>query len=231
MATPSAADSAPVKAAKQRDSKHPDLAEASDPSWYKDLSPPDKVTYRQAKLALAQADAAFQEAMRAAEVEAGRPQRDFEKARDAYRAALARLDGADGLVAEAQKKLESLKKLAGELKASDLADPGIADAATRHVAELQGAVDAYKASAAAVTAQMQAVREASIGLQKVSDPKDFDPDDPRPSEAAINLATEQLKLTLAQAQIPLDAAWDAFHLKKAELEGHLSPRHPGRSVN
>jgi hypothetical protein len=202
----------------------PDTASAKDAkptvsgedSWYYDLSPENRVAYRQAKLARAQAEAVYEEAKRAAEDEAGKPGREFNKAKQAYHAAKTKLTEKVG---QAQEKLMTLSELAKGSNAKVLVEPKRPDEAADQLAKLQLALDDYKACAAAVAAQVQAVEEAKLALRKVSDPEKFDADDPKPNKTAERLAQEQKELALAQAQIPLDAALDAYELKKAELEG------------
>jgi len=195
-----------------------------DDAVYDKLTPENKVAYRQAKLALEQAVAAYHDARRAAEQEAGKPQRDFNAARDAYRDAVKQLKGDagdGGLVGQAQARLTKLSNLAESLNAKDLIDPTRPDEPKTQVTKLQDALDAYKACIAEIAKQQQAVEDAKIALQKVSEPKPgkFDPEDADASKAAIRLANEQKMLTLAQAEIPVDAAFDAYDRKLSELKG------------
>lgn len=185
------------------------------------LSPENRVAYRQAKLALVQAEAAYEEATRAAEVEQRKPERAFEAAKDAYDAAVKKLKGDHGAVDRARGILHRLLHDAGQMEAEDLVKPDRPDEGKRQVAVLQGIIDEYKASVTAVAAQMQVVDDAALALQKLSEPQKgkFDPDKPEFNKMAKRIAAEQNELAIAQAQIPLDAATDAFELKLAELKG------------
>ncbi|HEY0027181.1 MAG TPA: hypothetical protein VGC35_04870 [Allosphingosinicella sp.] len=178
------------------------------------LSPENRVAYRQAKLALVQAEVAYAEATRAAEVERSKPQLAFEAAKNSYRAAG---ELKNGEVARAKGILTRLRDKAGDLHAKDLDDPKKPEEGSRQIAKLQGILDEYKAAVAAVAVQMQLVDDARMALLKLSDPS-------KPGETVLNpmaqrIADEQMKLAIAQAQIPLDAATDAFELKRSELEG------------
>lgn len=182
------------------------------------LSPENRVAFRQAKLALVQAEAAYEDAKLAAKVERGKPLRSFDAAKDAYRAAVKKRDEA---VDDAQVTLTSLHREAGQRKAENLIKPDLPDEGKKQVADLQGILDKYKASVAAVAVQMQLVDEASLALQKLSKPQgvEFNPKEPDPNPTTQLIADEQYNLAVAQAQIPFDAAMDAFALKEAELKG------------
>jgi chromosome segregation ATPase len=192
-----------------------------DDAIYGELSPENKVAYRQSKLALELAAAAYQEARRALEEDARKPERDFAKAKEAYEQARDRLSGKDGLLTAAEERLQDLAKLAGKLNPRDLILRDRPGEAREQIAKLQEALDAYKACTAAVAAQQQAVEDSKVALQKVSEPqgRGFEAEAAKPSETAKRLASEQRKLALAQAQIPLDAAFDAYERKLAELKG------------
>lgn len=188
------------------------------------LSPENKLAFRQAKLARVQAEAAYEEAERAAEEEQLKPERAFIAAKEAHLAAVAGLTGDDGAVASARDLLERLQREAGQIKDKDLARP---DEGKRHVAILQATLDDYKASVTAIANQVQSVEEALLALRKLSDPQkgpEFKPDEASLNKMAKLIAEEQKQLALAQAQIPLDAARDAFELKMAELAGSQSRR-------
>jgi hypothetical protein len=190
------------------------------------LSPENRVAFRQANLARVQAEAAYEDAKRAAEEERLKPARAFEAAREAYNAAVTALMGNHGAVDRAEGILNRLEVEARDMKAGKLIDPDRPDEGKRQVATLQGTLDEYKASVAAVAAQKQLVVEAALALQKLSDPQDgtFKPDKAIPNKAAQRIADEQKELAIAQAHIPYDAAMDAFDLKKAELEGSPARR-------
>jgi hypothetical protein len=187
------------------------------------LSPENRVAFRQANLARVQAEAAYEEAKRAAEEERLKPARAFEAAREAYDAAVDALTGNHGAVDRAEGILNRLEVEARDMKAGKLIDP---DEGKKQVDKLQRTLDEYKASVAAVAAQKQLVDDAALALQKLSDPQDgtFKPDKAIPNKAAQRIADEQKELVIAQAHIPYDAAMDAFDLKKAELEGSPARR-------
>ncbi len=184
-----------------------------------DLSPENRVAYRQAKLALVQAEAAYEDAARAAEDEQRKPELAFNAAKEAFEAAEQKLK--DDTVKSAQKILTQLQSEVEKTKNTDLVDPKQPDAGKTQVARLQGLLDEYKASVAAVAAQMQVVDAAALALQKLSQPHEgkFNPHKPELNKMAKRIAKEQNELTIVQAQIPLDAARDAFELKLAELKG------------
>jgi uncharacterized protein with von Willebrand factor type A (vWA) domain len=209
MATPGTAAPAPSKATGD---KYESLVAG--------LSPENRVAFRQANLARVQAEAAYKEAKHAAEDEERKPERAFNAAKAAYDAAEAQLTGSDGAVKRAGALLLRLRQEAGETV--DLVDPERPNAGKEQIAKLQATLDEYKASVLAVAAQMQAVDAAALALQKLSEPqrgKKFDPTNPELNKMAELIAKEQKELALAQAQIPLDAARDAFALKQAELAG------------
>lgn len=183
-----------------------------------DLSPENRVAFRQANLARVQAEAALEEAKRAAEIERGKPLRCYGAAKKAYDAAV---DKRDGAVEDAQGVLNSLLHEAGNKKADSLIKLDRPDEGKKQVADLQGLLDKYKAKVANVAVQMQLVDEASLALQKLSKPQgvEFNPMKAEPDPTAQLIADEQYNLAIAQAQIPFDAAMDAFDLKEAELRG------------
>lgn len=183
------------------------------------LSPENRVAFRQAKLALVQAEAAFADSKRAAEDEKRKPANAFAAANDAYHAAAQKLK--DDAVKQAQKVLTRLHQEAEQMKATHLDDRSRPDEGKTQVAKLQGTLDEYKARVAAIAAQMQLVDDAALALQKLSEPQEgkFNPGEARLNKMAKRIADEQNELAIAQAQIPLDAAMDAFDLKRAELEG------------
>lgn len=191
------------------------------------LPPESKLAFRQANLARLQAEAAYEEAERAAEDERRKPERAFQAAKEAYLVAVDRLTGDGGAVGAARDLLDRLQREAGEMKEKVTADRNWPEEGKQQVAVLQATLDEFKASVAAVANQIQSVDEASLALRKLSDPQDgpeFNPGDAILNKMADLIAKEQKQLSLAQAQIPLDAAWDAFELKMAELEGSQSRR-------
>lgn len=181
------------------------------------LSAENRVAFRQATLALVQAEAAFKEAVRAAEEERRKPAIAFEAAKQAYDSAMEKLT--DDSVRSAEEILTLLRQEAGDTKAADLIDRG-PDEAKRQIARLQDTLDKYKAGVAAVAAQMQSVDEAKLALRKLSEPEEpFDPEKPVMNRMAERIADEQYQLAIAEAQIPRDAAKGAFELKTAQLTG------------
>ncbi|HEX8622832.1 MAG TPA: hypothetical protein VF718_12770 [Allosphingosinicella sp.] len=184
----------------------------------RDFSPENRVAYRQAKLALVQAQAAYEAAVRAAEEEQSKPRLAFEAAKDYYIAAKAKLEGD---LKSAQRALARIRDEADveRMKESDPPNPQLADKGKAQVAKLQGLLDEYKTKVAAVAAQIQAIDEAAAVLQKLSEPEGFDPENPTLNKMTDLIANEQKELAIVQAQIPLDAAIDAFELKLAELKG------------
>ena len=182
---------------------------AADPTWYPRLAPEARVAYRQAKLTYAQAYAAFDAGVAAAEEAAAKPENDFEAAKNAYLAAdKTRTD----MKAAAGEKLKAIGKLVAELEKTD--DPLAAK-------QLQAAVDEYKAAVAAVATQQGVVDSAVAALRKLSDPTNpFDPNTAKANKAALSLANDQKELDVAKARIPLEAAYDTFTLKQAELHVH-----------
>jgi hypothetical protein len=196
-----------------------------DPKFYGELTPADRVSYHQAKLALQQACTAYETAIVSAKRDQQKAAKDHQAAKKAWEDAR---DAMAVLVTQTKAKLEAIANATKNWSAENLADPKKPNAAKDQMKALQEAVDGYKACAAALSTQKQALSDAAAALEKLSNPPaddgEFDPAAATPSTAAQAVADQQLELAKAQARIPLDSAWDAFELKITELQGHTNKK-------
>jgi hypothetical protein len=190
----------------------------ADEKWVKKLSPADQVAYRKARLAWGQAKATYEAARATAQVGADKPTNDFNAARDAYDAVLVQVGDA--------------KKAAGAAKgdittALGNVDPAKSDdpvASVKQLADLQAAVDAYKAAVQAVSKKVGDLAAAQAALAKLADPQPvFDRDKIKVNSNAVALANDQYQLDVATAEIPRNAAEDVYQEATATLQSHLEP--------
>ena len=185
------------------------------------LTTADRVAFQQARVALTQAIETYHAAIQQANEERSKPERDFEAAKAAYKEATEKLTP---LSEDAESKRSAVTNAAAAVAAPALANIDKRDTIKDTLAALQKAVDDFKASATAAVTQLQAVAAASDALRKLSETKDggFNASDPKQSESSKILARSLYELAVAKAQLPVDAAFAAYTLKVAELEGNVA---------
>jgi chromosome segregation ATPase len=179
-----------------------------DEAWVKKQSPTEQVAYRKAKLALSQAEAAYDAAERDAAGKKQKPQKDFDdatKKRDD--AAKAKTDAID----EAAAKADDLKTALNAAKPNSTDKP---EKVAEQMKKLQAAMDACSAAVAAVAKKHDDLTAAQASLAKLSDPDDPTKADP----VAIKLAADQYELDVATADIAWKAAVETFKEARATIQ-------------
>jgi tetratricopeptide (TPR) repeat protein len=167
------------------------LTAIGDEKWVSELNATDQVAYRKAKLAWQQAKTAYDTAVAAAQATRDKPKKDVEG--DALTQAKAASGKAKGEAVKAQTDLETaFKEL--DPQSEDQAD------SARKLTAFQTAADAYKAKVAAVGKTAEDVAAAQDAVDKVEAKK----------EADRQLAEAQFQLDKATAEIPWNAADNAF---------------------
>ena len=193
-------------------------AHDQDGPWVAKLTEKNRVAYYQARLAFAQAEDKYEDAVAKAAADRDKPQAALDAAKDVYRKALEAKDLAMAAAAEKKKDIE--KALAG-------LDPAVADDAAKSTAQaaaLQKAIDDYnKVGVAAVAKAVADVTAADSAVRKQAEDKpgvsadklELDPDDRKIGQKTYELA-------VATAADPLDDARKAFDSARGQIIGTLA---------
>jgi hypothetical protein len=192
----------------------PDSHEKGD-SWVSNLSEKNRVEYFKARLAFAQAEDAYKDAVTKAANERDKPQQALDSAIDAYRAAKAAHEGKmTALVAKRTAIEDALKKL----------DPAKADdKSAAQVAEIQKALDDYLKVGLGDVAKAQAgLDAAAAGVRKLAEDTGGPPESAHLDPEAHKISKKQYELAEASAADPLDNAEKAFNAARKKLHATLA---------
>lgn len=187
-----------------------------DGKWVGALGQKNRVAYYQARLAFAQAEDAYNDAVTKAAADRDKPQQALDSAKDAYSAAKAALaEKMTALVAKKAAIDEALKKL----------DPAKADdKSAAQVADIQKALDDYlKVGLGDVAKAQAALDAAAAGVRKLAEDTGAPVESLKLDPEAEKISRKQFELAEASAADPLDNAEKAFNAARKKIYGTLTP--------